>query len=201
MRKWMLPGAVVLAVAAFGLGWSIARPAAAVPKFTAQDYFEIQMLYGRYTHSIDHGALDGMDYAETFVPDGVLVTVTAASPCTRGELWDAADRDVIRGSIADEKNISNVCISKMIGTQKLAALAKTFKTRQERHVHTNFLVTPTADGGATAMVYLNQLNVLNKPPTWSASGIYNDTLVRTANGWRFKKRIITQNAVFPGASN
>src|SRR5690349_11783594 len=117
MRKWTLAAAVVLAVAAFGFGWRMARPSAATaPRLTPDDYFQIQMLYGRYTHAIDHGEQDGMDYAATFLPDGVLVTVTAVNPCTRGELWEPAGRDVIRGSIADEKNITNLCISKMIGT-------------------------------------------------------------------------------------
>jgi hypothetical protein len=156
------------------------------------------MLYGRYTHSIDHGEKDGMDYAATFLPDGVLVRVGPAAPCASSDMWDVGTREDIRGSIADVKN-ADACVLKMIGTQKLAALAVTFKTKQERHVHTNFLLTPTAEG-ATGMVYLNQLNVLNKPPTWTGSGIYDDTLVRTANGWRFKKRIITTSNLWMGRS-
>jgi hypothetical protein len=199
MRKWIFPVTVVVALGAFGLGWTAARPkAAATPKLTADDYFEIQQLYGRYTHSIDHGEKDGMDYAATFVPDGVLVFVgPAATPCRHDGDWEAATREDMRGSIADVKNI-DVCVMKLTGTKKLAALAAGFKMRQERHVHTNFLFTPTAEG-ATGWVYLSQLNVLTRPPTWSGNGgIYTDTLVRTPNGWRFKKRISTTNAVWMG---
>jgi len=200
MRRWKTFAAVVLAVAAFGFGWAAAQTKTPDARLTAQDGFEIQMLYGRYTHAIDHGEKDGLDYAAVFLPDGILISVTpAASPCPRGETWDAGNREDIRGSIADVKNI-DVCVAKLIGTVKLAALAATFKSRQQRHVHTNFLLTPTADG-AMGMVYLNELNVLVKPPVITSSGIYNDTLVRTANGWRFKKRIITQNAVFAGGPN
>jgi hypothetical protein len=206
MSRWRTLGALGLTAAAFALGWAAARPKAAADTFTADDYFEIQMLYGRYTHSIDHGGKDGMDYANTFVPDGVLVHVTpTASPCTRGEGWEAGTREIIRGSIADEKNI-DVCIATLTGTQKLAAMAGAFATagaagtRQHRHVATNFLITPTADG-ATGTLYHNEFDVLTKPPTWTGSGVYNDTLVRTPNGWRFKKRVITQNAVFGGAKH
>jgi hypothetical protein len=199
-RKRLTPVAVVLAVVAFGLGWTTAQAKTPGPRLTADDYFEIQQLYGRYTHSYDHGEKDGMDYAATFLPDGILISVSPkASPCTRGDMWEAGTREDIRGSIADVKNV-DVCVAKMIGTQKLAALAVTTKSKQERHVQTNFLLTPTAEG-ATGTVYLTEPNVLTKPPTWSASGIYNDTLVRTPNGWRFKKRIVTHDEVWSSRPN
>src|SRR5262249_9101633 len=120
MRRRNSLAAVVLAVAAFGFGWTIAQTKTPEAKLTAQDYFDIQMLYGRYTHAIDHGEKDGMDYAATFLPDGILVQVLpAASPCTaRGELWQVGTREDIRGSISDVKNV-DVCVIKMSGTQKL----------------------------------------------------------------------------------
>jgi hypothetical protein len=195
MRRWMVVVGLVLAGAGFGLGWASAQTKPSGPRLTADDYFAIQQLYGRYTHSIDHGQKDGMDYASVFLPDGILISVTpAANPCTPGAGWEAGTRDDIRGSVPDEKNV-NVCVAKMVGTQKLAVLAAGFKSRQQRHIHTNFLLTPTADG-ATGRVYLNEMNVLVKPPVITSSGIYDDTLVRTPDGWRFKKRIITQNAVW-----
>jgi hypothetical protein len=203
MRKSKTIAATILAVGAFGISFAAAQTKTSVPRLTAQDYFDIQMLYAAYAHAYDHGAKDGHDYADTFLPDGMLVVVAPlANPCTRGENWDAGDREIIRGSIADVKNI-DVCIQKMIGTQKLAWLATWFKGRNgftERHVNTNFLIAPS-EQGATGTLYLNQLTTKPKPPTWTTSGVYNDTLVRTANGWRFKKRIITQDAVFAGRPN
>jgi hypothetical protein len=200
---WKTLAVAVSAFAVFGLGWATAQTKTPASRLTAQDDFEIRQLYAGYTHAYDHGDKDGRDYAATFVPDGMLVVVTpAVSPCTHGDMWEAGDRDIIRGSIADVKNI-NVCIEKMIGTEKLAALATWFKDRNgftERHVNTNLLLTPTADG-AKGTMYLNQLTIKPKPPTWSTSGVYNDTLVRTPNGWRFKQRIITQDSVLAGRPN
>src|SRR5438552_15931445 len=121
MQKSKTLAAVVLAVAVFGLGWAAAQTKRPEPQLTAQDYFEIQMLYGRYTHSIDHGEKDGMDYAGTFLPDGILITVgPAVNPCPSGESWEPATRDEIRGSIADVKNV-DVCIRyRKSGAQGLA---------------------------------------------------------------------------------
>jgi len=199
VRRWTILVAVVLAAAALGVGWASARAQTKTsgPRLSADDYMEILQLYGRYTHAIDHGQKDGMDYASVFVPDGILINVTpAVNPCPHGEGSEVGTREDIRGSIADEKGV-NVCSTKYVGTQRLAAVAAGFKSRQHRHVHTNFLLTPTADG-ATGLVYLNELDVLVKPPVITSNGIYNDTLVRTPNGWRFKKRIITQNSVWVG---
>jgi hypothetical protein len=202
MRAWQTLAAVPVLVA-FGIAGAAAQPKSPASKLTAQDDFEIRQLYAAYTHAYDHGEKDGRDYAGTYLPDGTLVVVTpAVNPCTRGENWEAGSREDIRGSIADVKNI-NVCVMKMSGTQKLSWLATWFKDRNgftERHVNTNLLLTPTADG-ATGTMYLNQLTIKPKPPTWSTSGVYNDTLVRTPNGWRFKKRIITQDSVLAGRPN
>src|SRR5580704_3781503 len=139
MRKWKTIAIVVLAVATFGFGWAAAQTKTAGPRLTADDFFEIQMLYGRYTHAIDHGQKDGMDYASVFVPDGILINVTpAVNPCPHGETSEVATREDLRGSIADEKGV-NVCGAKTVGTQNLAKVAVGFKSRQHRHVHTNFL--------------------------------------------------------------
>jgi hypothetical protein len=197
----MMLAVVVLAIAAFGFGWAAAQSRTSAATLTAQDYFEIQQLYGQYTHAIDHGERDGKDFAATFLPDGVFVHVRpAANPCRPlGEIWEVGNREDIRGSIADAKNI-DVCVSKLVGTQKLATLAATSNSEQRRRVHTNFLVSPTAEG-ATVTLYLNELNVMVRPPTWTGTGIYYDTLVRTPNGWRFRQRIMTQDAVFAGRPN
>jgi hypothetical protein len=80
----------------------------------------------------------------------------------------------------------------------LATMAKGFHQRNRRthrHVYTNLHITPMPGGGAAGFVYLNELTVEPIPPTWSGSGIYEDTLVKTPAGWRFKKRINTHDGV------
>ena len=62
MRGSTISVAVVLGVGAFGLGWSAAQTKTPKPQLTAQDYVDIQQLYGRYTHTIaaaGRGAKDG----------------------------------------------------------------------------------------------------------------------------------------------
>ena len=54
----------------------------------------------------------------------------------------------------------------------------------------NLVVTPTAEG-ATARMYFVSFEVSYSPPKPALSGHYDDVLVRTPDGWRFKERIMT----------
>ena len=58
-----------------------------------------------------------------------------------------------------------------------------------RHLNSNMVLTPTGDG-ANASIYLLLLNVGVRPATIATTGIYEDVLVRTPQGWRFKSRIV-----------
>ena len=58
---------------------------------------------------------------------------------------------------------------------------------QSRHWNTNLHVTPTAEGAA-GTTYLMLYNAGVRPPSVTASGIYQDVLVRTPQGWRFQSR-------------
>jgi hypothetical protein len=58
-----------------------------------------------------------------------------------------------------------------------------------RHWNSNLAFTPTADG-AKGSCYLILLNVGIRPATIVTTGVYEDVLVRTPQGWRFKSRIV-----------
>src|SRR5262245_38275940 len=58
-----------------------------------------------------------------------------------------------------------------------------------RHLNSNMVLTPTPDG-ANGSIYLLLLNVAVRPATIATTGIYEDVLVRTPRGWRFKSRIV-----------
>lgn len=62
-----------------------------------------------------------------------------------------------------------------------------------RHWNTNLRITPGKEG-ANGKVLLMLLDVGVKPAAIVSTGTYNDTLVRTAEGWRFKSRMITSDA-------
>ena len=56
-----------------------------------------------------------------------------------------------------------------------------------RHWNTNLMVLPTAEG-ASGQVYLVLVDFGTKPASIVTSASYSDSLVKTAQGWRFKKR-------------
>lgn len=56
-----------------------------------------------------------------------------------------------------------------------------------RHWNTNLLILPSA-GGATGQVYLVLVDFATKPASIFTSASYADELVKTPQGWRFKKR-------------
>lgn len=66
-----------------------------------------------------------------------------------------------------------------------------------RHWNTNLLIQPTPNG-ASGQVYLVLVDFATKPATIAVSASYSDELVKTADGWRFKKRI-TKGDVAPPA--
>lgn len=62
-----------------------------------------------------------------------------------------------------------------------------------RHWNSNLVVTPTA-GGANGSIYMFLLDISKTPPAPSASYLYEDALVKTALGWRFKTRVLHSDA-------
>ena len=77
-----------------------------------------------------------------------------------------------------------------VGHDALVKFAETLHTgagSHLRHWNTNLLIQP-ASTGATGQVYLMLVDFATNPPTIARSGNYTDELVKTAQGWRFKKR-------------
>jgi hypothetical protein len=56
-----------------------------------------------------------------------------------------------------------------------------------KHWNTNLMITPSPTG-ANGQVYLVLVDFATKPPSIFTSATYADELVKTAQGWRFKKR-------------
>jgi uncharacterized protein (TIGR02246 family) len=56
-----------------------------------------------------------------------------------------------------------------------------------RHWNSNLVITPSPEG-ARGKVYLLIVDVGEKPPAAKLAARYEDSLVKTADGWRFKKR-------------
>jgi len=82
------------------------------------------------------------------------------------------------------------------GTEALTAFAKGFAERLKARHWTNNLVLDAADGGAWGSCYLILLRLGDKehPTSILTTGIYRDTLVKSAGGWQFSNRTVTPDA-------
>lgn len=65
-----------------------------------------------------------------------------------------------------------------------------------RHSNTNLVLTPTPEG-AKGTIYLALLNVSVRPAIIQSTGMYEDYLVKTPAGWRFKTRTVRMDPVPP----
>lgn len=70
--------------------------------------------------------------------------------------------------------------------------------RQRRHLTTNLILTPLAEG-VRGTCYLMMLNFGENPSAVSltSTSVYDDLMVKTPEGWRFKKRTIRSGMAPP----
>lgn len=153
----------LLATAALLVGCGALHGALAVagaPTLSTDDYVAIQQLYARFNTALDTG--QAQQFADTWTEDGEFIG--GRGPGRGGEV-----RTPIKGR------------SELVAMGERAGVGT-------RHFVVNLVVTPTADG-AKASCYLVLLNARNSPPSITETAIYEDTLVKTAQGWKFKRRI------------
>lgn len=77
-----------------------------------------------------------------------------------------------------------------VGHDAIVKFAETFHGgmgARVRHWNTNLMILPTPEG-AHGQVYLVLVDFSTKPASIATSASYSDDLVKTAQGWRFKKR-------------
>ena len=77
-----------------------------------------------------------------------------------------------------------------VGHDAIVKFADTFHAglgSHVRHWNTNLMITPSPTG-ASGQVYLVLVDFAVKPATIVTSASYSDELVKTPQGWRFKKR-------------
>jgi len=127
---------------------------------TVDDYLQIQQLYANFNHALDTAQPDR--YAALWTDDGEF---------TGGRGPGRANE--VRTPIKGKDDLRKMAVNAGHGS---------------RHFVANLVITPTADG-AKASCYLLLMNALPSPPTVVETAIYDDTLVKTAQGWKFKKRI------------
>jgi hypothetical protein len=168
---------VAVAAVAFLAGHGNLAPTAEAQagKFTAQDYQEIQQLINRYAYGIDTCANNGYDYANVFTTDGVFIDNNSDEGYKAGGRVLAKGRDALATLVGGGER---GCKTKLVWTDW-------------SHLMLNHEITPTAEG-AKGRIYLVQLG-MNGPGTVARHGGYEDTYVRTPEGWRIKQRMHVRN--------
>ncbi len=73
------------------------------------------------------------------------------------------------------------------GAEGLRTFMKGRPAGTRRHWNTNLAITPSPEG-ARGKVYLMLIDVGQKPPAVATAARYDDVIVKTSGGWRFKKR-------------
>ena len=69
---------------------------------------------------------------------------------------------------------------------------------RNRHWNNNLVITPTAEG-ASGTTYLLLVDISQKPPAIVTAVRYQDTLVKSPQGWRFKSRATKGDTAPPAA--
>jgi hypothetical protein len=88
-----------------------------------------------------------------------------------------------------------------VGHDAIVKFANTFHAgvgSHLKHWNTNLMILPSAEG-ASGQVYLVLVDFGTKPASIFTSAAYADELVKTAQGWRFKKRATKTDVAPPPA--
>jgi len=141
---------------------------APVRELTALDYIQIEQLVAKYARAIDTCSNNGYDYADLFTADGVFI------PSINGKAG---------AQIQGRERLAEVSGGGSRGCKNVGWIQQGV-----RHIYTNHVITATADG-ATGVVDMLMIGLGGDPNKIEYDGYYEDTYVRTPQGWRFKQRV------------
>ena len=137
-------------------------------KLEAQDYLDIRQLIDRYSHILDNCVNNGYRYADMFTADG-----TSACPPSGARVRKSGSRT--RAACRRRRRHGPL---------------PTPSDKPSYHLTINPVITPTADGAqaiSTLLTITNDTDQRGDVVHWE--GGYEDTFVKTADGWRFKSRL------------
>jgi hypothetical protein len=149
------------------LGFTVAEPSAQSGGFlplTPMDRIEIQHLIARYAYALDTGGRNGYDYADLFTADGVFVGMNQG-PAGRSYRGRDTLASLARGGSRNPNYVS--------------------------HFITNVVLQATPDGAkGTEYAIIGDFGANGSTDgKWTHGGRYEDTYVKTPDGWRFKTRV------------
>jgi hypothetical protein len=155
---------LTVVLGAIGLAQSAGQPA----PLTALDYFEIQQLVAKYARAIDTCSNNGYDYADLFTSDGYFQPEQGGK---LGNKFQGRER-LAEASGGGSRGCKNV------GWIKQGV----------KHIYVNHIIAASPEG-ATGTVDMLMIGLNGDPYKIRHEGHYEDTYVRTPQGWRFKSRI------------
>ena len=143
-------------------------PAAAPGELTALDYFQIQQLVARYAAR------------STRARTTATTTRTCSRPTALSFRRSTASREP---PIQGRERLAAVSGGGSNGCKNVPWIEQGV-----RHIYTNHIITPTAEG-ASGVVDMLMIGLGGDPNKIEYDGYYEDTYVRTPQGWRFKQRV------------
>lgn len=108
---------------------------------------------------------------------------------------DFRDQEMLLSAFADNAIYTTGAGEEYAGTQAIAGWAAPLLDAGPTtltHNNTSIVITPTPEG-AKGRGYWMLFNVEQRPPAPVVTGYYNDTFVKTADGWRIKTRGSVRN--------
>ena len=166
--RTMLTLGLTAMLTAISVGHAQSAPQTVPVPLTALDYFEIQQLVSKYARAIDTCSNNGYDYADLFTADGYFAPEQGGKI---GNSWQGRER-LAEASGGGSRGCKNV------GWIKQGV----------KHMYVNHIITASPEG-ATGTVDMLMIGLNGDPYKIRHEGYYEDTYVRTPQGWRFKSRI------------
>ena len=147
---------------------SASKPSAAPMELTALDYIQIQQLVAKYAEYIDTCSNNGYDYADLFAPDGFF------APFQNGQIGRKAQ--------------GREALARVSGGGPDGCTGAGWIRQGVKHMYVNHIIDP-APGGASGQVNMLMIGLGGDKNKIEHDGHYEDTYVKTAQGWRFQSRI------------
>src|SRR6266850_1829562 len=145
-------------------------PKAAAPpmELTALDYIQIQQLVAKYAEYIDTCSNNGYDYADLFAADGFF------APFQNGQIG--------------RKSQGREALARVSGGGPNGCTGAGWIRQGVKHIYVNHIINPTPEG-ASGQVNMLMIGLGGDRNRIEHDGHYEDTYVKTPQGWRFQSRI------------
>ena len=152
-----------------GQAWQNASTSStAATELTAMDYIQIQQLVAKYAEYIDTCSNNGYDYADLFAADGFF------APFQNGQIGRKAQ--------------GREALARVSGGGPNGCTGAGWIKQGVKHIYVNHIINP-APAGASGQVNMLMIGLGGDKNKIEHDGHYEDTYVKTPQGWRFQSRI------------